>query len=75
MPFLHTPTPKFGRATSSRPENLRLSPTLPRITCYNYSKPGHISRDCPQLRKSMDLKEIEETEEDLDSLELENEEA
>jgi hypothetical protein len=75
VPFLHTPTPNFSRTTSSRPKNLRLSPTLPRITYYNYSKPRHISRDYPQLRKSIDLKEIKETKENLDSLELENKEA
>jgi hypothetical protein len=75
MPFLYAPTPNFVHIDSSRPENLRLGSTLPRITYYNYSQPGHISRDYPQLRKSTDLKEIEETKEDLDNLESENEEA
>jgi hypothetical protein len=75
MPFPRAPIPNFVHADSSGPENLRSGSTPPRITYYNYGQPGHISRDCPQPRKSTDLKEIEETKEDLDNLELENEEA
>jgi hypothetical protein len=36
------------------------------FTCFNYNKPGHIAKECPELRRG-DLKEIkEELEESYD---------
>jgi hypothetical protein len=63
-----TPSP-FVRAKSETPrtEPRRPVPTNATFTCFNYNKPGHITKECPEPRRR-DLKEIkEELEESYDN--------
>jgi hypothetical protein len=58
-PFKST---SFVLRVSASPEPTRQATpglTSSSVTCYNYKKPGHFSRDCPEPRRA-DLKEIEE---------------
>ena len=60
IPSLYTTTPIPSRPTSYGPEGPRPTSLPPGITYYNYSKPGHLSKDCFQLKRGMELKDIEE---------------
>jgi Zinc knuckle len=76
FPFPRTTTPISSLPTSLRPETPRLTSLPPGITCYNCGKPGHLSKDCSQLRRGTELKDIEEdTDEVPDDQEPENDEA